>query len=624
MSFSQPWRDPVLLVAVKSMSQLLKLREMKYYAITLIATALLLFTAYDLGHCDLAVPLHYAVGDDSLYYMTLMRTLQETGWVHVNPRLGAPGALDFYDFPVLGFAEWLLNKALIGLSGDPIVAYNLYYFLGFFLSGCSALFVLRHFGISGSIAVSAALLFAFQPYHFWRGTWHAGLAFYWAIPLGVLLCLWLCEERPVFVRGATEQGEQPTRGRAIAAIAICVIMASFFVYYAWFMGFFLVVSGLIVWLRRPRLAPPWDVCICLAVFLGAVLAQVVPYAVHWKAHGRHHDLIKRSPGQAQYYGLAVSELVLPTIGHRIPQLRVLESRQTVASGLDPKDPRIGNRTKFINEKYWNALGAVGATGFLFLCTVLLAPEAGWLARLRPIVDLSRFNIAAVLLGSGFALLVSVLFPFIRAYNRIAIFIAFFSLFAVARIAEALHPREGSPVWSRAFFLFLIVAATSIGLLDQIPSVITPDHRAQSKTYAREADYALKLEALVNPGSMIFQLPYSQFPEGIHFYEHFRLYHHSTTLHFSYGATLDSKADLWQRAVADKPVPEMVAALEEAGFAGIHVDFGLLSDNTYAAREHLVHLDNPSELRADLDRVLGSPALVGNDGKWVFYRLSNSR
>jgi phosphoglycerol transferase len=580
-------------------------RELKYYVGQTLVTAFILFAVYDLRHSDFRVPLYYSIGGDLNGYMTGFKTLHETGWVHVNPRLGAPGVMDFYDFPAIAYLVVGTVKVLTAVCGGPHFAANLFLLLGFFLSGWSGLFVLRQFGICGAVASAGGLLFAFQPLHFFRSAIHPDLGFYPVIPLGILLCLWLCEEKPLFfVSGAGETAKRSPR-RAVAALVILALAASSTIYYAWFMGFFLVVSGMIVWLRRPRLALPGDALLCVLLFLGAVIFQAIPIVVHRMTHEVAPKALQRSPGSSQVFGLAVAELMLPTLGHRVPQLRVVEARQTIGHGLDPKAPGIGQRV-LLNEKYYNALGVVGAVGFVILCLVPLAAETPWVARSKPISDLAKLNFAAILLGSGFALLVEIVFPLIRSYNRIAIYISFLSLFAIALIVEKLRPGDDSSFRSRMVFLAVVVTVTAAGLLDEIPGVVTPDHHMAAEAFARDAEYVQKLEDMLEPEAMVFQLPYVPYPEG-GTYEPFKPYLHSKTLHWSFGASRGMKNDLWQKSVAGQPLSEMVAELKRAKFAGIHVDFDILKEIGPA-------------LRADLDRALGPPALSGNNGQWAFYPL----
>ncbi len=385
-------------------------------------------------------------------------------------------------------------------------------------------------------------------------------------------------------------------------------MAGSGVYYAWFMGFFLIVSGLIVWLRRPRLAPPLDALICLSIFLLCVLLQTLPFAVHWKTHGRAPDALMRSPGVSQTQGLTVAELILPTIGHRVPRWRVVESRRSIGHGADPNDPTIGQRIG-INEKYGNALGVIGATGFLFLCLVVLAPPTAWLERLKPAADLAKLNIAGVLLGSGFALLFEYFVPQIRCYNRIAIFIAFFSLFASALLSDQLKPRHPASPRATGLFLLLVCVATALALLDEIPSVMAPDHQAQAASYGEEANYVRKIETMLQPGAMVFELPYYDYPEPRSFagYDLFRPYLHSDRLRWSYGVSRGTRADSWQRELVKSDLTKMTRELCRAGFTGLHVDLQLYAGNA-------------SAFRVELDQELGPPAVTVKHGRWRFYRL----
>jgi phosphoglycerol transferase len=304
--------------------------------------------------------------------------------------------------------------------------------------------------------------------------------------------------------------------------------------------------------------------------------------------------------------------VLPTIGHRIPAWRVVESRWSVLRGADPNDPTIGQRIG-INEKYYNALGVIASAGFLFLCLALLAAPAAWLERLSPMADLAKLNIAGVLLGSGFALLFEYFVPQIRTYNRIAVYLAFFSLFAAALLFDRLGLHNGRSPGARALLLAALGVATTLGLLDEIPGVMRPDHQAQAAAYAEERQYVRAVEALLEPGALVFELPYVDYPEpvGTQGYELFRPYLHSSRLRFSYGASRGTKADRWQSAVAGKELPTMVSELCRAGFTGLHVDLRLAEDKQEA-------------LRAELDRKLGPPDVAAKKGHWRFYRLPGNR
>jgi phosphoglycerol transferase len=247
-----------------------------------------------------------------------------------------------------------------------------------------------------------------------------------------------------------------------------------------------------------------------------------------------------------------------------------------------------------------------------LCLAILAPPAGWLERLSPMVDLAPLNIASVLLGSGFALLFEYFVPAIRMYNRIAVYVAFFSIFAAALLSERFGLHDGRSPWVRRLLLAALVIATALGLLDEIPGVMRPDHGAQPAAYAEARAYVRSAEAILKPDAMVFELPYVDYPESAEIlsYYAFRPYLHSSRLRFSYGASRGTRADLWQRTVAGKALGAMIRELCRAGFTGLHVDLRLYTEKAEA-------------LRAELDRELGTPDVTAKQGQWRFYRLGRS-
>jgi phosphoglycerol transferase len=173
-------------------------------------------------------------------------------------------------------------------------------------------------------------------------------------------------------------------------------------------------------------------------------------------------------------------------------------------------------------------------------------------------------------------------------------------------------RDGRSPGVRRLLLAALVIATALGLFDEIPGVMRPDQGAQSAAYAEERAYVRSAEALLKRDAMGFELPYVDYPESAEIlsYDLFRPYLHSSRLRFSYGASRGTRADLWQRTVAGKPVRTMVSELCRAGFTGLHVDLRLDAEKAEA-------------LRAKLDRDLGPPDLTAKQGGWRFYRLGGA-
>lgn len=66
-------------------------------------------------------------------------------------------------------------------------------------------------------------------------------------------------------------------------------------------------------------------------------------------------------------------------------------------------------------------------------------------------------------------------------------------------------------------------------------------------------------------------------------------------------------EIWQKQVAAKPTKEMIETVALSGFQGIY-----LNRNGYA--------ENPSKVEAEIEKELGNPQLLSEDGKLVFFDL----
>src|SRR4051794_14143440 len=135
-----------------------------------------------LWRADLGVPFLYS-GDANLVLMVIKGGLHD-GWFLNNHDLGAPFGQQLQDYPVLsGDSLHLLGMKALGLFIDNYAAaVNVYYILGFPLTGVSAFAVFRALGVTRLTAIVCAVLFALLPYHFLVGEAAPFNATYFAIP----------------------------------------------------------------------------------------------------------------------------------------------------------------------------------------------------------------------------------------------------------------------------------------------------------------------------------------------------------------------------------------------------------------------------------------------------------
>ena len=147
--------------------------------------------------------------------------------------------------------------------------------------------------------------------------------------------------------------------------------------------------------------------------------------------------------------MKIAKLLLPITEHRLPAFAKLKSRYLADfnHGSDESDRTV-------------ALGLVMGFGFLVLIADLFCTGDRELLDLMPLF--SRLNLAAVLVATlgGFGSLFNFLvFPEIRVYARISVYIAFFALAALLQVLKRYRVR-----WRGAWKKTLILNAAAAGIM----------------------------------------------------------------------------------------------------------------------------------------------------------------
>jgi phosphoglycerol transferase len=280
------------------------------------------------------------------------------------------------------------------------------------------------------------------------------------------------------------------------------------------------------------------------------------------------------------------------------------------------------------EACFAGVGAIGTAGLVWLaiCAIAALGGAGGSLVSRPLFRDASLGAGIALaagltggLGSAFTFLIT---PDIRAWNRISVFIAFFSLLAAALLLDALLAplRARRHRFARLQIGAVLAAALIVGVLDQTTSADIPAYRASAREWHSDATFVAEIEARMPAGASIFQLPYVPFPEGYPNtpvggalatyatkYEMVRGYVHSDTLRWSYGADKGRGSD-WSAALAARPLGYVLDAAAAAGFDGIWLDRTAF---TATAATRAV---------AAVRSILRAPPLPSPDGELVFFDL----
>lgn len=541
------------------------------YGVVAILSIILLTCVLQLWQADLRVPIMPSAGD-ALFNLMCVKGLKGSGWYFHNKFLGAPFALELYDFPMAGSLQLLFLKILVILFKNSAIALNLYFIAIFPLNAIAACFVFRCLKISRLISIIISVLYAFLPYAFLRGQNHLFLTAYYIVPLIILVCLSLWSNNLPLLSNQqnfrTKFNWLAIKNRqSILCIIICLLLGSTSEYYAFFGCFFIAVASIsaFVYKRDKRIfisALILITIVCISFFL-----NILPSLLYIFQNGANLEVAQRDLLDTELFGLKITNLLLPIAKHRF--------------SLSTNSIKEYQEASTANENLFAALGIIAGIGFLsllfravFLSSQIRREKSSYL-----IYDhLALLNISALLFsipggfGTLFALLVT---PLIRGTNRISVFIAFFALLAVALFIDSIRKKYVKSKRSKLFFNLVLICGLLLGILDQTSPSFTPDYLAQKKEYLSDQHFVRSLEKTLPPNSMVFQLPYVPFPENpqlnlMNNYDLFKGYIHSENLRWSYGAMKGRNMN-WHKTLSEYPLDSLLQRISVLGFEGIYID-----------------------------------------------------
>jgi len=574
--------------------------ELAIYLIALILCLLIITLMLKLYRSDLATPFLYE--GDGLFYSMVIKAIIKNGWYLNNDSLGAPFGQQMHDFPQPDNFNYLLIKLMGLFTSNYATIFNLFYLMTFPLTTICALYVLRKFNISRGPALLASLLYTFTFYHLSRGQHHLMYTAYYPVPLMIMVILWVCGEKVSLTR--TENGRTRLVLRApylIASLLICVLVASTGgAYYSFFAMWLLASVALYLAIRYRSWARLITPVFLIAVIFGVFLVNLTPNIIHRIGHAKT-DAAERNPAEAEFYGLKMAQLLLPADEHRLKRLA--------------KFKQYYNQTPLSTENVDSSLGFIGSVGFLFLIGWLLyrksRDEEGQPRELFN--HLSVLNASAFLIGTvgGFgSIFAHLISPQIRAYNRISVYISFFSFFTVALLLDQWSRRISRTGRRRLFIYVLIPFLITLGVFDQTKKRYQRDYKEVKTEYLSDRDFIKQIESAVPQRAMIFQLPIHMFPEG-ESYDLLKGYFHSDSLRWSFGAMRGHEGDTWQKSIAVLPVNELVNTVASAGFSGIYIDRGHLPDSG-------------AKFESEISSMLKSEPMVSRNQRLTFFNLVEYR
>src|SRR5260370_6921915 len=161
-----------------------------------------------------------------------------------------------------------------------------------------------------------------------------------------------------------------------------------------------------------------------------------------------------------------------------------------------------------SENWTGGGGLAGVFGFFWLLARLVlrrASKDGDTAEALVLLNVTALLLATV--GGLSSLVAYTLSPWLRAPNRISVYIAFFALTAVALLLEKARRRWAvTPRRRLAFAIFLGVLLLG-GMLDQTTRRMVPAYEQLKPDYANDTDSTPRLAQSLPPAPLLFHLPY---------------------------------------------------------------------------------------------------------------------
>ena len=569
--------------------------------ISAVLCGVLLATVLRLDQADLSIPINY-IGD-AVIFLLKAKGIEQGEWIFHNSRVGMPFGADFRDFPLNLSWDSTILLAISLLTTNAGLILNLYWLGAVLSSAVTSTYCFQRLGAGGKTCVFLGVVFALQPYGFYRGISHLH-SLYYLVPLLATGAIELALSR--FEVDPRERGWPLQALRRLPPyLWLGVVAAGFsYAYTAFFASFVLAVATLLAFIRRFRFRDALVGLVAITVLCAAVVCDLSPTLAHWAKNGKSNAMDFKYPAEAEIYGLKIRFLLTPTPQHPLPPFRFAEERLKAAS------------FPFDTENESARLGTVGSIGFLALLGfALLATGTKRTERTEheEILGISAaLCLACIVLATvgGFGdFFNTFVAPDIRCYNRISPFISFFSLVAVGYLLNHLQGWRfvrAAPPWLSTAFL---AVAAAVAARDQAFTSGYLPHSARQDLYRHDAAFVHEIESKMPRDSMIFQLPHAEFPverlRGRMFNnDQGRPYVHSERLRWSWGAVSGTTPAEWNRMAAGLPMSEMVHRLHHREFAGIWVD--------------LFGYDVGSTPEIELTRMLGVTPLRSANGRYLFW------
>ena len=574
------------------------------YIVCFIAITVVMNIVLGLSSHNFNIPFFYDGGDAAVTLYRSFEMKTDYSLFGFN-QLGTPMGSNTYDFYVFDIGLFVIQFLIALFSPNFIVGFNIFLIAGAWFNGMAALYSLRRLKFAAPVSVMIAVVYSCLPYFFMRYSSHTYLAYYFAAPLAITIAIELYREEFVF------DFKKETRKQSIINAIILFVIGTTGVYYAVFSCLYFLMVAMLRGMEDLKFKSTLLSIKAIGVTFAGFFVGVLPAAIYWMTHGLPY-MFKMRTGflwGGEVYGLKLTELILPNVHSRIGKFHTLRNNYDSVFGY--------------SESMTASLGLLFTIGLaIALIYIFRIAKSDKKDILRPV---SLLIVASILIATrgGIGTFLAIIFPFVRAYNRISVFIAFLCAIALAWGLTALYniikAKMKKTIVLNIISVVLLLGMMAGGVYEQ--SFIIFNLEEGYKIMYDEDDvfvndvvnYATSLDPDDDMVDCLF-LPYMDFPENgkptagfLVGYEPMLLCVHSEKLGVSFGAPRGREFSdkLWN--VSRSGADENIAFARENGYDGIIIDFGAIQTMNPVAYMRIVN-------------DLGEPDYIS--GKYAFWSLED--
>ena len=552
-------------------------KEIAYILISGIISLIAAYIFLDLKHSDLRVP--FAYDGDGLGGLYAAQNLITGNGVFLYPNMGAPGTFTFINS--LGIAHihifWVWVFSLFIKEAGLLV--NLFYLSTFITISIAATATLRTLKIDPYFSIFGGVIYSLLPYHFYRGTNHIYLSTYAIVPLSCLLILWIINGEITFGKFNFRDGNllknivHAIPNKTLISIIIAIFIGLTNPYYMFFSCLGMVFAIAWNFLEEKNIRKAISASLILLVVLTTMVILLIPFFLaRFKGVMPESQIFNRQKVDIEIFYLRFAQLILPIIGHRLNFLAKIRDYYENNISLFP-----------YHENVSSSLGLFLSIGLIISIFIALSKRFKNFEN-KNINNSAILIVFIIILGiqGGVSSFIAFFVSSFRCYNRLSIFIAFYSFFIISYYLDNFLLKLKIKKVTKVLF---IITIGLISILDLVSNKEFYDIKQNPEKYYSDKDFIKKIEEITPAGSMVFQLPFAPLTVYSVFkiepYGQFVPFIHSNSLRWSVRPQGNSACEKWQRITSGSPTEEMLKYLGGVGFKGLFIDSFGYNEKDYA-------------------------------------------